>query len=291
MLTLIGSLDKLHKPTKMNGVQVNFADRIRLSSTLPALFALAPAKAHREKVFRTLVGSLRKTTQQSATRKEALLDFAVACFVHFLSRLDCFVTEATAAASAYPTSSKIASFFCEALLKSHSTKGVELAAVALRVCDRTRFFVDKEAPRSDAVHRASHVLRYVLEKRCPELGKDNAVLQGASRGSMPADLFALRQSVAVGQATPGRDENNEMKNGGPKMALSSTPFDEVPPQSDPYVSSEASPGKMTTPRQRTDSTKRLNSETPQSNNHTDVASVARPISADGSSRSKQQRLA
>lgn len=66
-----------------------------------------------------------------------------------------------------------------------------------------RYFVDREDPSSDAVHRAGSVLRYVAEKRCPELGLQGAaLLHGAARGSMPAQLFAIRQPTGAAPALP-----------------------------------------------------------------------------------------
>lgn len=76
---------------------------------------------------------------------------------------------------------QVAGFFCDALLRSEPQHSAELLGVALRVCDRVRYFVDREEPSSDAVHRAGSVLRYVAEKRCPELGLQGpALLQGAA---------------------------------------------------------------------------------------------------------------
>lgn len=171
------------------------AERLRVCTTLPTVFALVPLKKHREAAQRMLQGSLRAAWQGSQME---LLDFAVACFVHFLSRLDTFKTEVSAKAPIYTESSKVAEFFCEALLRCDATHSAELAGVALRVCDRVRYFMDREDPTSDAVQRAGSVLRYVAEKRCPELGLQGAaLLHGAARGSMPAQLFAIRQAAAV----------------------------------------------------------------------------------------------
>ena len=45
------------------------------------------------------------------------------------------------------------------------------------------YWQNQEDPTSDAVHRAGSVLRYVAEKRCPELGLQGAaLLQGAASG-------------------------------------------------------------------------------------------------------------
>lgn len=39
---------------------------------------------------------------------------------------------------------QVAEFFCEALLRCDTTHSAELAGVALRVCDRVRYFMDRE---------------------------------------------------------------------------------------------------------------------------------------------------
>ncbi|CAK9082100.1 Sister chromatid cohesion protein PDS5 homolog A [Durusdinium trenchii] len=154
------------------------AERLRVCTALPAVFALASLKRHRDAAQLMLQGSLRAAWQGPQTE---LLDFAVACFVHFLSRLDVFKKEVAEKVSAFPDSSKVAAFFCDALLRCDVQHSAELLGVALRVCDRVRYFVDREDPSSDAVHRAGCVLRYVCEKRCPELGLQGAqLLQGAA---------------------------------------------------------------------------------------------------------------
>jgi len=189
----------LQKPATGNA---RLADRLRLCCTLPCVFALAPCKRHRDAVQRAVQASLMKAARQAVLRQEPLLDFAVACFLHFLSRLSIFLMEATAKASAFSESTKMSVFFMEALLRSDSSRSLELAGVALRVCDRVRYFVDRELPSSDSVHRAAYVLRYVIERRCPNVGKDQQ-LQGASRGSMPAELFAIRQDLGISRPDQG----------------------------------------------------------------------------------------
>ena len=52
----------------------------------------------------------------------------------------------------YPAQ-QVSSFFCEALLHCDS-QGAELLGTALRVCDRTRYFVDREAGGDPMVCRA-----------------------------------------------------------------------------------------------------------------------------------------
>lgn len=190
---LLAGFVKLHKPVP---VHVRLADRLRLCVTLPTVFALAPLKKYRETVQRMLQTSMLKALRQSAACKEPYLDFAVACFIHFLSRLEPFKTECSAALTKYPLSSKVSEIFVEALLRCEPGRNLELAVVALRVCDRTRFFQDKELPASDAVQKAASVLRHVVEKNCPELGRQGtALLQTAERGSMPSELYAIRQDI------------------------------------------------------------------------------------------------
>ncbi|CAJ1417138.1 unnamed protein product [Effrenium voratum] len=117
------------------------AERLRLCTALPAIFALAPLKRHRDAAQRMLQGALRAALQGAHME---LLDFSVACFVHFLSRLEIFKREAAAKASAFPESSKVSAFFCEALMRCDAPHASELLGVALRVCDRVRYFVDRE---------------------------------------------------------------------------------------------------------------------------------------------------
>lgn len=174
----------------------SLADRLRLCATLPCVFALAPIKRHRDTAQRMLQASLLKTVRtgrQGTAQQEPLIDFAIACFVHYLSSLDVFASEASAEASAFPESTRISTFFVEALLHCEPSRGMEFAGVALRVADRVKHFVDRENPSSDGVQRSANVLRYTVEKRCPELGVHGAaLLRGAARGSMPAALFAIR---------------------------------------------------------------------------------------------------
>lgn len=196
---MLSALQRFQKPA---AISTRRADRVRLCSVLPTLFALSPWKKDRETVQRILQASLLKALRQTSA-EEPLLDFVAACFIHFLSRLEVFQTEAGASASAFPESTKISTFFCDALLQCEPTKKTELAAVVLRVCERVRYFVDRERPKSDAVHRAANALRYAMEKKCPELGVEAAILvQGAYRGSMPAELFALRQELMQGAQPP-----------------------------------------------------------------------------------------
>eukprot|EP00933_Yihiella_yeosuensis_P050220 TRINITY_DN47995_c0_g1_i1.p1 TRINITY_DN47995_c0_g1~~TRINITY_DN47995_c0_g1_i1.p1 ORF type:complete len:915 (-),score=214.66 TRINITY_DN47995_c0_g1_i1:165-2909(-) len=298
---LLTALQGLHRPPSSS--QVKLADRLRLCTSLPTVFALAPLKRHRDPVQRVLQASLLKATRQCSTRQEPLLDYTVACFIHFLSRLDVFRKEASAKASAFPESSKVSAYFCEALLRSDLHRGAELAGVALRVCDRVRYFVDKEEPKSDAVHRAASVLRYVVEKRCPELGvQGGALLQGASRGSMPANLFAIRQSrrASVSQAAatpieappPAADSIVAVEDAASSPGQSSRRLSVESPQaralsqgsSEPAVS-PAPAGTLTTPRRRQSLLKKnTSSSSPEvaavaSEGSMAVSSVARPMGA------------
>jgi len=124
-----------------------------------------------------------------------MIDFVVACFIHFLARVPAFIEEASAPVSEYHESTCIASLIFEAILRCDQPKSFELAGIVLRVTERVNHFVDREDPWSDKVHKAAYVVKYVAEKRCPELGKRENTLQGVSRGCMPKDLFELGQVV------------------------------------------------------------------------------------------------
>eukprot|EP00930_Biecheleria_cincta_P034145 TRINITY_DN23615_c0_g1_i1.p1 TRINITY_DN23615_c0_g1~~TRINITY_DN23615_c0_g1_i1.p1 ORF type:complete len:1429 (+),score=252.04 TRINITY_DN23615_c0_g1_i1:62-4348(+) len=187
---LLQALQSLQRPPPT--AYTRLADRLRLCTTLPSIFALALLKRHRDSAQRMLQASLQKAVRQSSAKQEQLLDFSIACFIHFISRLDVFLQEISLVASAFPESSKVAEFFIEAMLGCDLHQSAELAGVALRVCDRVRYFVDREHPKSDAVHKAAFVLRHVVEKRCPQMGiQSSALLQGSKEGSMPAELFAI----------------------------------------------------------------------------------------------------
>lgn len=198
---LVESMRLFQKPGAQHG---RLTDRLRICATLPTMFALSACKRHRDVMQRVLQTTFMRTVRRSATRKEPLVDFVVASFLHFLSRLDVFLAEATAKASAFQESTKISVFFVDAIVRGEPSQATESIAIALRVCERIRYFVDRENPGSDAVHRAAHVLRYVVERRCPELGKKGkALLLGAPRGSMPAELFLVRQDIARQSGSSG----------------------------------------------------------------------------------------
>eukprot|EP00428_Durinskia_dybowskii_P059357 CAMPEP_0170329254 /NCGR_PEP_ID=MMETSP0116_2-20130129/65542_1 /TAXON_ID=400756 /ORGANISM="Durinskia baltica, Strain CSIRO CS-38" /LENGTH=311 /DNA_ID=CAMNT_0010582387 /DNA_START=1 /DNA_END=933 /DNA_ORIENTATION=- len=209
------AMDALQRWQKPTATQARLFDRLRLGVTLPTVFALSPMKRHREAAQRMLLASLAKAArQQQHHQQEPLLDVATACFVHFLSRLEPFAREAEATASAYPRSSQVCELFCEALLRCEpNRKPTELGIVALRVCDRVRYFEDVDRPGDSSVHKAAGVLRHVIEKHCPDLGKKahSSAMQGAQFGSMPAALFAIRQDrpasapIADTAAAPGED--------------------------------------------------------------------------------------
>jgi hypothetical protein len=248
---------------------------------------------------------LLKAARQCSARQEPLLDFAVACFVHFLSRLDLFKLEASASASAFPISSKISAFFCEALLRSDQHQAAELAGVALRVCDRVRYFVDREEPHSDLIHRAASVLRYVVEKRCPELGVQGAaLLQGAARGSMPAELFAIRQGLerrtapmpleaAEDQDMTGALVPTDLTTASPDRSSQKSSLDNSQTKvTSPAHGSDTSPKMLTTPRKHQSLLKRgtgsaspagvvapLKSAETAEQSHVSVVSVARPMAS------------
>jgi len=277
--------------------QVRLVDRIRLCTTFPSVFALATLKRHRDTMQRMLTAAFIKTARQSLLQQQPLLDYSVACFVHFLSRLELFKREASAKASAYPESSKVSAFFFEALLRSDPQKGVELAGVALRVCERVRYFVDREEPTSDAVHRSASVLRYVIEKRCPELGVQGAaLLQGSTRGSMPADLFAIRQAptqasrstpALAAPEAPALDSSPLVPaSEGSELSSPTRSLARVEAES-PLETKQTSPVPITTPRRRQSLLKRgATSASPapvQAEDGMEVSSVARPMAGQGGS--------
>lgn len=251
---LLVALQCLQRPRATGSVRL--ADRLRLCCTLPAVFALAPQKRHRDAVHRMLQASLAKAKHQTDSKQEPLLDFVTACFVHFLSRMELFRGEATASASAFPDSTKVSTFYCDALLGCDPSQSTELASVVLRVCDRVRYFVDKEDPTSDAVHRAASVLRYAMEKRCPDLGARGAAMLQGSRGSMPAEFFALSSTTATGR-TGGTDKVAASallsitaageKTPSPLVAAWSPRFGST---SGAAAAARASPSSATTPRRR-----------------------------------------
>eukprot|EP00747_Dinoflagellata_sp_TGD_P187817 gnl/TRDRNA2_/TRDRNA2_45873_c0_seq1.p1 gnl/TRDRNA2_/TRDRNA2_45873_c0~~gnl/TRDRNA2_/TRDRNA2_45873_c0_seq1.p1 ORF type:complete len:1344 (-),score=272.30 gnl/TRDRNA2_/TRDRNA2_45873_c0_seq1:173-4171(-) len=308
---LFSMLQKFQKPSK---VHTRLADRLRLCSTLPAVFALAPMKRQREAVQRLLTASLGKAVLQGSERKEPLVDYAIACFIHFVSRLPCFATEVAAAASAFPESTKVAGFFVECLLKSvegrrDPPKSADVAGAALRVTERVRYFVDRENPTSDAIHRAAHVLRYVIEKRCTDIGEYSAsLLHGAARGGMPSELFTARQSgVATGDARPAAQETLPAPPRQPLAALQGSAMGTSPkPSPAPLAltsganaaeSSTLQPAMLrrvagTSPQQVTPSNR--NSLKPKRLSFADttpgdqVSSVARPIAARDSATGRKR---
>eukprot|EP00929_Paragymnodinium_shiwhaense_P089752 TRINITY_DN49944_c0_g1_i3.p1 TRINITY_DN49944_c0_g1~~TRINITY_DN49944_c0_g1_i3.p1 ORF type:complete len:1675 (-),score=485.79 TRINITY_DN49944_c0_g1_i3:112-5073(-) len=180
------------------GLRLSLHDRLRLCVTLPTLYAQAPVRQQRSTAQQMLQTVLLRTVKLASVRKEPLIEVAVACFLHFLSRLGAFLEEAGAASSAYPESSRVCSLFVEALLKCEMGRPGDLGQAVLRVCERVRYFVDKEAPESEAVHKAGNVLRYVVEKRCPEATqKKDAAEALKPGGGMPAGLFILRGRTGV----------------------------------------------------------------------------------------------
>ncbi|OLP88562.1 Sister chromatid cohesion protein PDS5-like A [Symbiodinium microadriaticum] len=288
--TLLHALQKFQKHAKLK-----IADRLRLCTTLPSIFCFGQKK-HRDAGQKMLQGWLR-TAQQGS--QPGLLDFSVACFVHFLSRLQIFEREA-AAVSAFPESSKVSSFFCEALLHCDS-QGAELLGTALRVCDRTRYFVDREDCTS-SVRTAASVLRYVAEKRCPELGlQAAALLQGAARGSMPAQLFAVDPIVEQRlNAAVLKDRHNEQERVPETPALQDVgQASESSPQTQVLRVPEASmledASVLTTPQRRPSLLKRGSGSSPQtpspgSNKRSLTGgAVSAALAAQSSKKAKKQR--
>lgn len=183
---LLGALHKLHK----SGSRVRLLSRLRICVTLPALFAVASSKRLVDGAQRLMQAVLAFITRQCSAQSEPWLDVCVACFIHFLSRLDFFLAEANSSASAFPQSTRVAAFFVEALLRADVGGAAALASAALCVVGAMRNYVDRDAPESDALDKAAYVLRHVLEKRCPEFG-GRRDLDGV-RACMPAELFAAR---------------------------------------------------------------------------------------------------
>jgi hypothetical protein len=182
---LLGELQQLQKPCSGNSLAppLALAARLRICATLPTLFAKAATKRHRDAAQRTLSASLAKAVRQSVEKKQPLLDFAVACFIHFLARVPAFVEEASKPVSPYTESSCISNFFAEALFRIDPLQSAEFGSTVLRVTERVSHFVDREDPRSDNVHKAAYVLKYVMEKR---LGRADRQLQPVQGRWIPA---------------------------------------------------------------------------------------------------------
>jgi len=190
---LLDALRKFQGPTAMH---TKLSDRLRLCATLPTVFAVAPMKHQRDNAQRLLQATLATAARQSVARGEPLLDYAVACFIHFLTRLDVFVTEA--ASTAFPVSARISIFFVEALLRDEPLLSVSNAGIVLRVADRVRHFVDREDPCSDRVQRAACILRYAVENRCPKVSAElSSTQEDTTRGGLPAELFAIREVASA----------------------------------------------------------------------------------------------
>ncbi|CAE7185596.1 Pds5a, partial [Symbiodinium necroappetens] len=263
---LLDSLQRLQHPSS---TKVRLADRLRLCLTIPLVFAFSPVKKHREVVNRMLQASFMKASRRA---EEHLLEFAIACFIHFLSTVEIFRKEMSAPASSFPNSSKMCSFLCEALLRSDSQHCMELAWTVIQVCDRTLDFVDREEPASDAVHKAASVLRYVIEKRCPSLAGQVAETQ-VTKGGMPSELFAARQLTAQ-RALPGTGEQPGVKTGEDAGDGSLPDAMAKEPPKDP-----SSPGTMQTPRKRPSLLQARRRASPEASDsgRSSVVAVARPM--------------
>jgi len=205
---LLKDFQKLQKPASSlsSVLPLKLTARLRICVTLPTLCAKAASKQHRDIAQRIVQTSLAKAIRQSAERQLPMLDYAVACFVHFLSRVPAFVEEANMSLTAFVESSRISAVFVEALLRADPSRSADLATTVLKVTERVNQFVDREAPRSNRVHKAAYVLRHVMEKRCPELGKLDIKLQG---GGLPAELFSVappHMYIAPSQIADARQE-------------------------------------------------------------------------------------
>eukprot|EP00929_Paragymnodinium_shiwhaense_P036541 TRINITY_DN19569_c0_g2_i2.p1 TRINITY_DN19569_c0_g2~~TRINITY_DN19569_c0_g2_i2.p1 ORF type:complete len:1540 (-),score=368.30 TRINITY_DN19569_c0_g2_i2:178-4797(-) len=183
---------KFHRSRACN---MRLVDRLRLSTTLPALFAFSPVDKQYEAAGQLLQRAFAAALQQCVARQEPLIDYAVACFLHFLSRLDVFFVEATADASNFQGSSRVCSFFLSALLQSDPSKATDLAGAVLRVTNNARQFIDRENPAADIISKAANVLRHVAEKRCADAMKpSNAAIWSSEQVCMPACLFAIKKT-------------------------------------------------------------------------------------------------
>lgn len=211
---LLKELQQLQKQTSSlsSVLPLKFTARLRLCATLPTLFAKAATKSHREAALRILqtclAKAIRQMLSQSGEKQLQLLDYAVACFVHFLSRVPAFVEEANMALTAFVESSSISAFFVEALLRTDPSRSADLATAVLKVTGRVQHFVDCDDPTSDKIHKAAYVLKHVMEKRCPELGKLDVKLQG---GGLPAELFSVPPPPRIaGEASQIADAKREL---------------------------------------------------------------------------------
>ena len=283
---LLQALQRLQQPS---GSNVRLADRLRICLTLPSVFAFSSVKKQREAAQRMLQASFMKASRRA---EEPLLEFALACFIHFLSSIEVFRKEASVTASSFPNSSKMCSLLCESLLRSDTQHAMELACAVLQVCDRTLEFVDREQPASDAVHKAASVLRYVIERCCPSLAGQTIAIPAKSR--MPAELFAARQNVSQQRALPSTGQKalkeaaevvrEELSKGMELVA------------GDPGHEGSCSPsGIFETPKRRQSLLKSRRPPSPDAPNsvRTSVAAVARPMGANtaiaASSTAKKRR--
>eukprot|EP00403_Amphidinium_massartii_P001663 CAMPEP_0178378994 /NCGR_PEP_ID=MMETSP0689_2-20121128/4712_1 /TAXON_ID=160604 /ORGANISM="Amphidinium massartii, Strain CS-259" /LENGTH=1290 /DNA_ID=CAMNT_0019999079 /DNA_START=26 /DNA_END=3898 /DNA_ORIENTATION=+ len=177
--------------------RMRMADLLRVSGTLPVTLAFSSLKRHREAGVRMLQAALAKAARRRVSEQETLLDYLVACFVHFLSHLDCLEEEADALLSQYKATTQVVSLLAEALVlcdeQAHTS---EFAGAALRITERVRFFVDRERPQSELIQKAAQCLKYGVEKRCSDMRQLAAAMGqqrgSSSRGSMPAELFEAK---------------------------------------------------------------------------------------------------
>ena len=268
---LLQALQRLQRPS---GGNVRLADRLRICLTLPSVFAFSSVKKHREAAHRMLQVSFMKASRRV---EEPLLEFALACFIHFLSSIDVFRKEASALASCFPNSSKMCSFLHEALLRSDTQHTMELACTVLQVCRRSLDFVDREQPASDAVHKAAGVLRHVVERRCPSLLVP--LVDTKAQGRMPAELYAARQSGCYQRALPGSG------NGAAREAAAEPGHEETSqcralvPADSAHDGSSSPPEILVTPKRRGSLLKPRSPPTPDAPNtgRSSVLTVARPL--------------
>eukprot|EP00913_Durusdinium_trenchii_P016029 g15066.t1 len=174
------------------------AERLRVCTALPAVFALASLKRHRDAAQLMLQGSLRAAWQGPQTE---LLDFAVACFVHFLSRLDVFKKEVAEKVSAFPDSSKVAAFFCDALLRCDVQHSAELLGVALPAALKDPEVAKAGAVVAQGAHAAQALAtpqrRPSLLKRATPSGESpGAASSGSGKRSVTGEAVKYRMRRA-----------------------------------------------------------------------------------------------
>jgi hypothetical protein len=171
------------------------SDKLRLCATLPSLLGLSGAKKHINMAAAFLKGFLAPLVSAFGTADQRQPYYTAVCFIHFLSRLSFFPADEPG----YAESSKIATFFCEAMTQVDASRTTSVAETLLDVVDDMNLFVDKEFPDSNKTHLAAGVLRYVVERRCPKVVQNRQNVTGRTRvQGIPAALFMARPRTKSG---------------------------------------------------------------------------------------------